>query len=159
MKGLAGKIFKKKSQSHSDDFAVDTPTSMDSMGTPPLPTKATSFSISRLSQPFGSAEKSSEKKPKSGRGLFGGRKDKGKGSDHGDPYSDPGTLHDELTRKTAELYQLQREMEETKAKAREWKEYSNMQRFKTEVMVDMWVLRMVNGDGKLDTLPMAVNSK
>lgn len=32
---------------------------------------------------------------------------------------------------------LEEELEETKRKAREWKEYSNMQRFKTEVLVDM----------------------
>eukprot|EP00951_Prasinocladus_malaysianus_P049542 scaffold670865_cov64-Prasinocladus_malaysianus.AAC.1 len=39
--------------------------------------------------------------------------------------------------KTQQLEKLKADMEETSTKAQEWKEYSNMQRFKAEVLVDM----------------------
>jgi hypothetical protein len=37
----------------------------------------------------------------------------------------------------ARLHELEKSFQETKLKAEDWKEYSNMQRFKAEVLVDM----------------------
>eukprot|EP00873_Tetraselmis_striata_P021116 jgi/Tetstr1/441380/TSEL_029629.t1 len=164
MKKFFSRKSKRASAGEAGDLTVDTPAGSvtgsltgSAQSMPGLGKKASSFSLGGSSH--------SVKAPGSGDGkkgmksILGGKKKGGKGAQEAGGQgelsrSEVAQLRNELREKEERLQQLERLCDDTNLKAQEWKEYSNMQRFKVEVLVDMWVLRMVNGDGELETLPV-----
>lgn len=126
-------------------FSIATPTA-----------KAHSFSLGGSGRSAKSEKSGEPRKPLKSLLGSGSKKKKapGSGGEGEVSRSEVALLRNELREKDARLHELEKSFQETKLKAEDWKEYSNMQRFKAEVLVDMWVLRMVNGDGELETLPV-----
>mmetsp|Transcript_26611 Transcript_26611/g.63064 ORF Transcript_26611/g.63064 Transcript_26611/m.63064 type:complete len:153 (+) Transcript_26611:165-623(+) len=138
--GKMGSALKKKSKSASlgsQDLAVDTPSSAGyspyQTGTIP---RSSSFTLAE----------SSDHKSWRRSGIFGrGRKS----ADNKTLQAEVERLQRELELKEEEASRLRDRQNQTEMEVEQWKERCNMHQLKLEVLIDMWSLRIVNGDGKL----------